>query len=97
MNVKQREIAELEDLPNIGPAMARDLRLIGIDRPEELRGTDPYRLYEKLCAVTGQRHDPCVIDVFISVVRYMQGQPKRGWWFYTAERKKRMAENASRT
>ena len=82
---------ELEQLPNVGPAIAGDLLRIGIARPQALVGKDPYALYEKLCRVTGQRHDPCVIDTFISVVRFMEGATAKPWWAYTAERKRELA------
>ncbi len=79
---------ELEQLPNVGPATARDLKLLGISRPQALVGKDPYALYEELCRATRQRHDPCVMDVFLSVVRFMEGAPAKPWWAYTAERKR---------
>lgn len=81
------KIVMLTDIPNIGPAMARDLTLLGIEQPDQLRGRDPYRLYEELCRITGKRQDPCVLDVFIAAVRFMEGAPARPWWHYTAERK----------
>lgn len=82
----------LEDLPNVGPATAGDLRRIGITDATQLVGRDPYKMYERLCRVTRAKHDPCVIDVFVSCVRYMEGAPARPWWAYTAERKHRVAE-----
>ncbi|MBB5190782.1 hypothetical protein HNQ50_001505 [Silvimonas terrae] len=85
--VKREHVQRLTDLPNIGPAMAADLQMLGISRPEQLTGRDPYALYDELCAVTATRHDPCVIDVFISVVRFMDGGEARAWWAFTAERK----------
>ena len=81
----------LEDLPNVGRSIAGDLRLIGIKKPKQLTGRDPYKLYKKLCRVTGQLHDPCVLDTFISVVRFMDGEPAKPWWHYTAERKRMVA------
>lgn len=54
---------------------------------------DPCALYEKLCRVTGERHDPCLIDVFLSVVRFMEGAPAKPWWAYTAERKRATAQH----
>lgn len=86
-----REARRLSDIPNIGPAMVADFRNIGIEHPAQLRGKDPYALYERLCTLTGMRHDPCVIDTFISAVRFMEGAPPRPWWHYTPERKRRMA------
>ena len=88
---KRDAYTRLEQIPNVGPATAGDLQVIGIYQPRDLVGQDPYRMFETLCRKTGQRHDPCVIDVFISAVRFMEGQPKRPWWAYTAERKRKLA------
>jgi hypothetical protein len=82
-----RSATSLEAIPNVGASIARDLRSIGINRPQQLVGRDPQKLYLKLCQRTGQRQDPCVLDTFISVVRFMEGAPARPWWHYTAERK----------
>lgn len=81
------ECAALEQLPNIGPALAADLRLIGIRHPQELRGKDAFALYQTLCAATGQRQDPCVLDTFMAAVDFMAGAPAAPWWQYTARRK----------
>ncbi len=77
----------LEQLPNIGPAIAADLRLIGIHTPRELKGRDAFVLYQKLNAATGKRHDPCVLDTFIAAVDFMSGAAAAPWWAYTAQRK----------
>jgi hypothetical protein len=81
------ECRALEQLPNIGPSLAADLRLIGIHEPRDLRGKDAFVLYQKLCAATGQRQDPCVLDTFMAVTDFMQGAPAAPWWKYTAQRK----------
>jgi hypothetical protein len=81
------------DLPNIGPAMAADLRLLGITAPEQLRGQDGFDLYRSLCRMTGVKQDPCVIDVFLAAVDFMNGAPSRPWWFYTKSRKAALAAN----
>jgi hypothetical protein len=89
--MKQRvHVKELQDIPNVGPAIERDLILIGVMDPVSLIGRDPYAMYDELCTATGGHHDPCVIDVFISAVRYMEGAPAKKWWEYTCERKKVM-------
>ncbi|MCE3002417.1 MAG: helix-hairpin-helix domain-containing protein [Xanthomonadaceae bacterium] len=80
----------LEEIPNIGPAMAGDLRLLGIHAPRELAGRDPLALYRALCAATGVRQDPCVLDTFIAAVRFAEGGPALRWWRFTAERKERV-------
>lgn len=87
---KARTIAEcqqLEQLPNIGPSIAADLRLIGVQHPADLPAQDPYTLYQQLCAATGKRQDPCVLDTFIAAVDFMRGGDPRPWWAYTAQRK----------
>lgn len=87
--VSRDRLADLTDLPNIGRAGAADLRLLGIDTPAGLVGRDPKEMFETLCAITGARHDPCVLDVFISVTRFMAGEAPRSWWEYTEERKQK--------
>lgn len=77
----------LEQLPNVGPAMAADLRALGIRTPQELKGRDGLQLYHALCDVTGQRHDPCVLDTLLAVVDFMHGAPPAPWWAYTKQRK----------
>lgn len=82
----------LEDLPNVGPAMAGDLRLLGIRAPRELAGRDPLALYRALSRATGTRQDPCVLDTFIAAVRFAEGGPALPWWHHTAERKRRFPD-----
>lgn len=77
----------LEQLPNIGPALAADLRQIGIHRPADLCGKDAFFLYQALCAATGRRQDPCVLDTFMAATDFMGGAPAAAWWHYTAQRK----------
>ena len=89
--VNRTEITDLEMIPNVGPAIAANLRLIGIQSPEDLLGKDPFEMYDDLCLTTGVRHDPCVIDVFIAAVRFMAGEPSKPWWKYTPERKRTLA------
>ena len=86
--VQRDRVFQLSDLPNVGKACVADLVLLGIHSPQALVGRDAYAMYENLCAVTGTRHDPCVIDVFLSVTRFMAGDEPRPWWAYSAERKK---------
>ena len=77
----------LEQIPNIGPAAAEDLRLLGIAKPQDLRDRDPFEMYQQLCTLTETRHDPCVLDTFMAAVDFMGGAPAAPWWRYTAERK----------
>lgn len=76
-----------EQLPNVGPALAADLRLMGFKHPAELRGQDALALYRRLCEVSGQRQDPCVLDTFMAITDFMRGAAAAPWWNYTAQRK----------
>ena len=89
---RMRERTHLEDIPNVGPSIAADLCQLGISTPADLPGRDPNEMYGELCRITGQHHDPCLLDTFIAAVRYMKGEPKTPWWKYTAERKRELAE-----
>ncbi len=80
-------VLRLEDIPNIGQAVADKLRRIGITTPADLVGTDPYALYATLNAEMEVCHDPCLLDTFIAATRFMAGEPAKPWWAYTAERK----------
>jgi Pathogenicity locus len=77
----------LEQLPNIGPSLAADLRLLGVNHPRELAAKDAFQLYQSLCTQTGKRQDPCVLDTFMAATDFMRGADPKPWWTYTAQRK----------
>ena len=93
-NTPRDQLVALEQIPNIGPAIARELRRLGIDHPADLKDRDPYEMYERLCRLERKRFDPCVMDVFLAVVDYMNGGPRKPWWKFTAQRKRRMASRS---
>jgi len=76
-----------EQLPNVGVAMAADLRALGLVHPRELAHRDPFVLYQALCIHTGKRQDPCVLDTFMAITDFMRGAAPAPWWRYTAQRK----------
>lgn len=92
-NPERNKVSQLEELPNIGKVMAKDLRLIGIHNPQQLIGRNGYQLHRELCRITGEKHDPCVIDVFLSVIDFMEGGEAAPWWTFTEERKKHFQRN----
>jgi Pathogenicity locus len=93
--VNRNHQSRLTDLPNIGKASAADLVLLGIDEPSQLIGRCPFALYEALCEKTGVRHDPCVMDVFMSITRFMDGEAAKPWWAFTEERKRAVLKRLS--
>ncbi len=88
---KPDTVRRLEDIPNVGVAVADELRALGITAPTGLVGRDPWALYAELNARRGCCHDPCLLDTFIAATRFIAGEPARPWWHYTAERKARQA------
>jgi len=80
-------VSKLDALPNIGKAIMADLQLLGVNHPKELIGQDAFVLYDKLNTLTGKKHDPCVIDVFLSVIDFMEGGESKPWWTFTEQRK----------
>jgi len=88
----------LDELVSVGPAMLRDLRLLGVRSVRDLASRNPARLYEQLCAVTGRSHDICCLDVFSAAVAQARN-PKlpaaqRQWWYWSRLRK---ANDAARS
>jgi predicted flap endonuclease-1-like 5' DNA nuclease len=81
------ECERLEQLPNIGPSLAADLRTLGVQHPHELLREEAFDLYRRLCSHAGKRQDPCVLDTFLAAVDFMRGAQPRPWWTYTALRK----------
>ena len=63
--ISRAEITDLTKMPNVGPSIAANLRLIGVRSPGDLLGKDPCTMYDELCQIPGVRHAPCVFDVFI--------------------------------
>jgi hypothetical protein len=83
---------DLLELANVGPAVARYLERVGITQTSQLAGRDAVEIYEEMCAVSGRRHDPCLLDTVMSAVEQADGGPARPWWHYTAERKRMLAD-----
>ena len=83
----------LAGLISIGPAMLRDFELLGVSSLAQLARQNPRRLYEKLCRITGRRHDICCLDVFCAAVAQARnpGLPAEQcqWWYWSRQRKAR--------
>ena len=93
MKKSLNEVKKLEDLPNIGKSISADLRSIGIEQPDQLKTRSPLQVFHELANVMGYRHDPCVLDVLISVKRFLNGEPAKPWWSYTDERRNLLANH----
>lgn len=79
----------LQEIPGVGPSIARDLRMLGIDRVGQLKGKNPERLYARSNALVGQTQDRCLLYVFRCAVYYAsEPRPKARllkWWNWSDE------------
>lgn len=89
MNKKARTKGELRSLMNVGPAIQKDLALLGITTIAQLVQANPDQLYERLQEITGTSHDPCVWDVFAAIIHEANTGIKTPWWHWTPVRKAR--------
>ena len=87
MRVTHKRLSRLEDLPNIGKAIAADLRILGILSPEQLATHDPLATYQALAAVIGKRLDPCVLYTLLAVAHFQTTGERLPWWHFTAQGK----------
>ncbi|MHB1034069.1 MAG: helix-hairpin-helix domain-containing protein [Pirellulales bacterium] len=75
----------LEEIPGVGPKLARVLHDLGVRCVDDLKGQDPETLYDRLTALRGRPVDRCVLYVFRCAVYYAQDgrEPRRlKWWHW---------------
>ena len=76
----------LQEIPGIGPNLARHLREIGFNDPSELRNQDAERMYAQLCEHHGQSLDRCVLYAFRCAVYYASNDEHNPellkWWHW---------------
>ncbi|MGJ5817554.1 helix-hairpin-helix domain-containing protein [Paludibaculum fermentans] len=85
------DLRKLKDLDGIGPKMLKDLELLGIANIDQLKKQSGRKMYDRLCEFTGQRQDPCVLDVFVCAVAQAKDPnlpaEQRNWWYWSRVRK----------
>ena len=80
-------VMKLADLRNVGKAALKDFEVLGIVSVGQLAAQEPRDLYEKLCALTNARHDPCVEDVFAAAIHQARTGEALDWWVFSRRRK----------
>jgi len=87
-NVKQRDLASLV---SVGPKTLEDFEKLGVRNLGQLAREEPDDLYRRLCTLTGQRQDPCVLDVFSAAVAQARDPELPAeqcqWWYWSRQRK----------
>lgn len=65
---KDESIKKLQSLRNVGRKTAEELYSLGIKTPEQVKSSDPEKLYEKLRKRKGGKLDRCVLYQFRGAV-----------------------------
>ena len=86
---KRNDVLHFQQIVNVGPATAADFEIIELHKPTDLIGKDPFQVYESICKTDGHFHDPCVLDTVWSAIDFMNGNPPKKWWDFTARRKRK--------
>ena len=89
----KKKTDELQLIPGIGPSLAADLRLIGIDRPSCLKWQDPEKLYRKLEKMTDGHQDRCILYTFRCAVYFASAKDHNPellkWWNWSDQNLKK--------
>lgn len=76
----------LEEMPGIGPRIARAMENIGIHTVADLRERDPEELYRLDCLQKGFQEDRCALYVYRMAVYYAENEEhdpeKLKWWYW---------------
>jgi hypothetical protein len=82
---------QLNDLISVGPSIRGDFAKLGITSVAQLAKANPKQLYDHLCRLTGERQDPCVLDVFTAAVAQAKNPrlpaAQCQWWYWSRVRK----------
>lgn len=84
--MKGKNKNNLTKIPGVGPSIAQDLKNIGINQVDDLRGMDPEELYQMSNRQKGSLQDRCLLYVFRCAVYYAstheknQEKEKLKWW-----------------
>lgn len=79
-----------EDIPGIGPKIARDLHDLGLHSVKDLKGHNPEDLYARLSTLWGCHIDRCVLYIFRCAVYYAENghdPDKLTWWNWKDEKR----------
>lgn len=79
-----RTNTDLQTIPGVGKSIAQDLRDIGIQYVEDLKGKDPQALFDASNKIAGTIQDRCLLYVFREAVYFAQtpnpDPEKLKWW-----------------
>jgi hypothetical protein len=84
MGLEDTLLKNLQEIPGVGPSIARDLHDLGIRKVTDLNGKNPEKMYHDLCRKRRQHIDRCLLYVFRCAVYYASHRKhnpsKLLWW-----------------
>lgn len=89
--MRQHGNVALKELDGIGKKMLGDFAQLGINTVDQLAAANPDELYDRMCALTRTRQDPCVLDTYRCAVAQARDPnlpaEQRNWWWWSRKRK----------
>ena len=77
-------MTDLLNIPGVGRNMKQHLLDLGYASVEDLRGQNPEEMYDRDCALHGQKLDRCVLYVYRAAVYFSEQEApepeKLKWW-----------------
>ena len=77
-------MGKLRKIPGVGKQTEQDLIMLGYPTIESLKNADPQQMYERECAMRGQKIDRCVLYVYRCAVYFASNEhhdpEKLKWW-----------------
>ena len=86
----------LENIPGVGPNIARHLHALGLQSVKDLQGQNPEDIYSRLTALRGCHIDRCVLYVLRCAVYYAgngRNPDKLKWWNWKDDSKAEVRKN----
>ena len=87
----RNETRKLKELRGIGAKMLEDFEKLGVGSVAQLRSKDAQALYDRMCALTGTRQDPCVLDTYRCAIGQARNpnlpKEQKDWWYWSRMRK----------
>ena len=84
-------MGNLGDLRGIGKAMLKDFELLGVKSVRQLKSQEAHELYDRMCEISGQRQDPCVLDTYRCAIEQARNpnlpEEQKDWWYWSRVRK----------
>lgn len=85
--LEQQTFAQLQTLPNVGPATAADLIRLGVASLDDLSRRDPRDLHDRISALDGVPHDPRDLDTYAAAIHAARTGKAIPWWRFSDLRK----------